>query len=713
MAEYKKPMPAPEGADGDKPSEVERWTQEFQLADNFLERWHNQAKKTVRRFLDDGEEDMNGYPTSRLNLFYSNVITMQAILYAKLPKVEADRRWFDPNDDVARVAAEMVTRVIQNDLNKPDDATGLVLKNSLEDRLVPGNGTARIKYCMEEDDLGNITDQWCETLYVHWQDIKYSPCRTSEELRWKAYRSYLTKEEVEERFGPEIAADSSLYSSAGPDLSLDKTKRAGAAPYAKQCEVWEIWDKTTRKVYWFVKGARKILDTQDDPLELGEFFPDVGMIANASTSKYLPKPDYCMSQDLYVEIDELETRIRLLTAAARCVGVYDKSAGEVQRMFTDGVENQLIPVDNWAMFAEKGGMKGVVDWLPIEAVVNAIQVLSVQQAGRIQQLYQVTGMSDIMRGQATQAGVTATEQRIKAQFGSTRMQRIQQDFADFAQTLLNKKVQIIQRFYDPQRIVQLSNVMNTTDAQLAEQAVQLIKSPDLNIRIMIRSESMAQVDYDALKQERTEYLQAASQFIGQSMGLIEAQPESAPFLLQLMKFGLAAYKGGQEIEGVMDSFIAAVEQKIQAAAQQPPQPPPEVQIKQAELQVRQQEMQMKAQLDQQKAQAAFGLEQQEAAADMQIEREKHELEKQKLIMEMEFMERKFQLELQKAEMDAQIKLATAQIDQNVKLQEAAVDQQVATEEREFEREAKEEDRAFEVQARKEDRKFEKEARRDE
>src|SRR5438874_283159 len=100
----------------------------------------------------------------------------------------------------------------------------------------------------------------------------------------------------------------------------------------------------------------------------------------------MPKSDFMIAQDLYRDIDKLQTRISLLTDAAKLVGVYDKQAEGVKRIFTEGIENDLIAVDNWAMFAEKGGLKGVIDWVPLDMVVNAIEILTSKQQEKIQQL---------------------------------------------------------------------------------------------------------------------------------------------------------------------------------------------------------------------------------------------------------------------------------------------------------------------------------------
>lgn len=645
---------------------VQKWTAEMQAADRFFDDFHKQGRKVIERYTDDRKEDSTPWPVSRLNLFHANITTLLALMYAKLPKVEADRRFADPNDDVARVAGEIATRCLQNDLNMPDCLLAPVLKYSLFDRLVPGMGIARLVYGYEEDKQTVVaevegedplyakSDEWCDEVYIHWRDVRWSPARTYEELRWIAFRSYMSREEVEKRFG-KGKAEGISFTSKGPAMLLEGASKT-PVEIDRQAEVWEIWDKDALKVRWWAQGVEEFLDEKDDPLKLSGFFPcGRPMVANASTDRYIPKADFVIAQDIYNKIDQLETRIGLLTDSCKAVGIYAGADDAVKNMLQEGIENQLIPVDNWAMWAEKGGLKGTVEWFPIKDIAEVLQILTQQQQLWIQKLYQVTGMSDIMRGQASAAGTTATEQKIKAQFGSVRINALQEEFAAFASDLLNKKWQIIRRFYEPERIIKLSNIENTPDAQYIPAAIDLIKSPDsFDMRVIIRAESMAAIDMDSLKQERNEFLHATAQFVGQATQVATTMPEVVPFLMKLMQFGLAGYKSSSEMEGVIDQAIAAVEQSLQAKAAAPPEPSPEEKKLQGEMQMAQMEFQQKTQSDQQ----AAALDQQKMQFEMQMKREEFELEKQKMEMELAFKQR--ELEMKEREMAMKLQMQQAQ-----------------------------------------------------
>jgi hypothetical protein len=351
------------------------------------------------------------------------------------------------------------------------------------------------------------------------------------------------------------------------------------------------------------------------------------MMANVTTTIFVPKADFMIGQDLYNEIDRLQDRIHNLTKALKVVGVYDKANEAIGRMLGEDSENRMVPVDNWAMFAEKGGIKGTVDWFPLEQVVNTLDKLRVQRDESISLLYQVTGLSDILRGQAQAGGspASATEQALKAKFASVRVQFLQDEFARFASELLTIRAEVISRHFEAESIVQQSNIkFIPEEEQLVQEAIKLIKDPNQALwRIEVKPESIAMIDYAQLKAERTEYLTALSTFLQSAQAVAKVEPSMGPVLLELMKWGLAGFKGSQEIEGVVDRAIAALREKQAKAESQPPPPDPKVEAEKMKSEAEMQKIQAKAQSDLQKifakAQADLQVIQQQGSMDMNRE----------------------------------------------------------------------------------------------
>jgi hypothetical protein len=606
--------------------EQRRWGVEIKAARDWFRVFQEKGEKVVDRFLDE-ERSGNG-PESHLNLFWSNVITVRALLYGKIPRVDVDRRFTDPEDDEARVGGEMLERLLNSDIERDDDNYTLALTYALEDWTLPGLGQCRVRYEVETSETEGteaILDEsgaemapaippqtvksWEEAQvdYVQWKDFLYSPCRAWSEVRWVAFRAEMTRDQLKDRFGEDLGKKVPMRSKM-PEVPVAERAEGSVEDAWMRAEVWEIWCKEDRKVYWWASGMDIILDAKDDPLGLQGFFPcPKPLTTNTTTRKFIPKADFQLGQDLYNEIDELTTRIRLLESSVRVTGGYDAANVELGQMVTATAENKLIPIRNFASWMEKGGMAGAVAWFPIEPIVKAIEILSAKRQEKIALLFQVTGMSDIMRGQGVQPA-TATEQRIKAGFSSTRIQTKQDELARFATDVQKLRAEIISLHFDPQTIVDRSNVLRTADAQMAQQAVQFIKSDFFRYRLQVRPESISLPDTAQLKQEGVEFLGAFSQFMGSIQG---SNPAMLPFLLEVLKWTMSRFKGAATMEGVIDRAISQFTQMLQQQAQQPPPPDPKMMAAIADAKAKMQQTQMDAQVSQMETQQKMALGQME------------------------------------------------------------------------------------------------------
>lgn len=615
----------------DARGQYDLWQQEMSASKGAFGKYNKRANNTVSKYLNDrkGSEEKS----FRLNLFNSNINTIQSMMFGKLPEIQFSRKNIDPNDDVARVAAMILGRMLNGDIGKPNDQYSTTLRECLQDRLIPGLGIARVRYEFDEGEVNvaavidqqsgatleparketKITDERAPIEYVHWRDIRWSPARTWEQVRWLAFRTLLTRDALVERFGAELGNLIPLESTLSTVEERDQTDADDPKQDAfKRGEVWEIWDKSTKKVIWWCEGMDKILDTKADPLRLTGFFPcPRPMIANVTTTAFMPIPDYIIAQDLYLEIDNLETRITRITEAVKVVGVYDQSQEGIKRMMTEGVENDLIPVDNWAMFAERGGISGAIDWMPIADIAAVLAQLVDRRNDAKAMLYEINGISDIMRGAAKAGGaVSATERALEARFSSVRIQALQDEFAKYATDLIRLRAEVVSIHFQPESIIRQSNIkFLPSDQPQVGPAVQLIKETrDLIWRIEVKPESVAMVDYAQLKQERTQYITALATFLQSAAPLVEMEPKATPILLEMLKWGLAGFKGSQEVEGVLDQAIQVMQSASQEGGGETEGPSPEEVKAQMEQQKQEHEKQMK-QMDDQSTQQAQQFEQ--------------------------------------------------------------------------------------------------------
>lgn len=661
----------------DEMSPFKRWQTELDYSHKELKKFHNRGRRVVRRYLDD--RDAVNANDKWFNLFHANTKILRAALYAQLPQPTVKRKYLDYTDQVARVAANILQRVITPDADDPRDLFDATMRGVVFDRLVAGLGTAwlRIETETEERELSlestvdtgetagevfpnmgfetgpapdqqagqqaqqqpqpgqptvlkytAITAQHVVIDYVYWEDLAWSPCRTWEERRWVARRVYMQRDELVKRFGEKIgkaiplnSRPKMLRSEMGPQITPEHQVVAMA-------EVWEIWDRTTRKIIWFCRDYPQLLDEKEDFLQLIGFEPcPKPLLANVSTSNTVPRPDYYMTQDQYMELDTVNDRISRLIQACKVAGVYDSSASGIQRLLQEGTDNILIPVDNWALFAEKGGVKGQIDWLPLDQVLVALKGLYDSRESIKQQVYELTGISDIVRG-ATKASETLGAQQLKAQFASVRIKDLQDEVAQFAASILRIKAELMVKHFDPDILMRMSNAehFDQVDQQLVPAAISLLKSEEgFEWRIEVTSDQLAQADYAAQKQDRVELLTSVGQYMSQIQGAVQAAPQLVPLFVQMLKWAVAGFKGAREIEGFIDQQLDSMLKMMQEAQNQPPQPPkpsPAEMQAQADAELKQKEFQLNAAARQQEMQ----FKQQEHAFDMQSKQQQSQLD---------------------------------------------------------------------------------------
>jgi hypothetical protein len=660
--------PVPRPADDSQEDEFEDspkgwaklWALEFAAARDALKKWQKQGRKIDQRYRDD--RDSVDRTDTRWNLFTANVRTQLAILYGRLPQVDVSRRFADANDDDARVAGELLERLLNTDIERDGDVSALALKDAAQDYLLPGFGLNWVRYEVETEDVEAVptkrgsdgqelapevpatTRKVREEVpvdYVHWEDTLWSPARVWQEVRWAARKTDMSRAGLIKRFGEKLGRQIPLNAKRAKASERKGEQNSKPSPWGR-AEVWEIWDKERKKVFWYVEGFPVTLGPQDspeegyaeDPLELDGFWPfPRPLVSNTTTSAFVPVPDFMLAQDLYNEIDRVSTKITELQDALKLAGVYDSKNEGVQQLLENTGRNVLIPVKNWGVFAQGGGLKGVVDWLPIDQIATVLDKLREYRAELIQALDQIEGTSDLMRGQAADAAETATAQGIKARFGSVRMQAKQDELARFASEVQWLKAQLIAKFFDEETILERSNAQYLyDDIQVARRAVALIKDRLREYRVVVKPENVALQDFAALKAEKLEVLEGIAGYIQNVAALAQQMPTATPFLLELLQWSISGLRGASTAEGILDRAVTQAKQALQQAAStpaQPQQPDPRVVAQQAKMQAQQQ----KAQLDEQKGQADFQRDIARQQVEVQSEAQKQQIQTQQNIAE--------------------------------------------------------------------------------
>ena len=623
------------GAGGD----ARRWIAEYELGEKFRKKFRDRCRVITKRYRDERGDDPDGAQRDlgrRYNIFWSNIETLKPATYSKLAKPNVERRWKD-SDPMGRAASQILERAL---MVANDTHTHAVLKLVRDDYLLYAQGVPWIRYEPKFRQLAqqvtNSVDQAAETaekdktaapeeevVYEKATEdhIKESDFGTNDARDWAevylCYRkAYMTRDELVARFGEKIGRDVPL--DYDPNVRpKETTDGALNKDMWKKATVVEMWNKPTRKVIWINPGyPDSALDEQDDPLELEEFFPcPRPAMGTTTTNTIIPVPDYVQYQDQADELDDLTARIARLVDVCRVMGLYDASQTGIARLFQEGAENQLIPIESWATFTKAGGMQGTVDWFPLDMVIQALKQLYESRSIVKAEINEITGIADIVRGNSSPSE-TATAQQIKGQFATLRLRDKQEEMARLARDLMALKAEIICAKFRPETLALMAGVDIASDPQVAQlftQAVALLRNDALrNFRIEIETDSTIALDENAQKQSATEFMTMLGETI---KGVVEfanaaaMNPVLAPLgdvIGQAMLFTMRAYKTGRSLESAMES---AIDKMKQIAEQPKPEPPPDPKVEAIKAQ---------SALDQQKGQQELQQSQQEHAQDLQF-----------------------------------------------------------------------------------------------
>jgi hypothetical protein len=673
---------------------VKYWQDQIKLYDKEFEDWAKRGKKVVDRYLDKRGIQPNGVDTvgnARFNILWANTETIFPAVYNRLPKPDVSRRYKD-KDPAGRVASLLLERCLEYEIEQYADFDS-ALKNALYDNLLPGRGIAWVRYeptfVQGQPFTGQITEDESsygdgeETLeqetylakecapvdYVNWMDFGHSCAKTWEEVRGVWRKVLMDKDALEARFG-QVATERGYKIDQIP---IDQAQAdLEGIPAARQQEhkkaaIYEVWDKTDKRVYWLAKGMDIALDERDDPLKLDEFFPcPKPLFATISTNSLVPVPDFAQYQDQAYELDNVTNRIGQLVDAVKVVGVYDASQDGLKRLMSEGVNNTLIPVNNWAMFGEKGGLKGVIDFLPLTDVVNALQNLYLARDQIKQVIYEITGIADILRGQSN-ANETATAQQIKSNYAGLRVRARQAEVARFARDIIRLKAEIICEFFSDETIINMSGAqfLSEEDQQYVTQALQLLRDDvNRNFRVDIESDSMVEADEKAEKEAADQLLVGFSTYMEKAVAAATQAPQIAPLMLEVGMFALRRNKVGKTIEGQFQETFDSIMQSLKQ-----PKPDPEQAKMQAEQQAEQMRMQIEQANQQARMQADMAIQQARAEADMMIERQRMEMQAQ---IDRERMEYEGRIKTVQAQADALTKLAMKRIDAETQITTAQI-----------------------------------------
>lgn len=596
------------------------------------------AKSDNRKYFSMAEAAEKAYTESKsYNIFYSNIQTLKANLLTNTPKPDVERRFIKKaaSDRQQYNTFITVANVIEACLTYFTDVENLqaTIKSLIEQAKKTGRGVAWVTYeptieTIGEDEQGetieDITGRDITIETISYKDYLCSTVEKPELIWWKARRHLLDRSELLKKFNFDASKEDGFLS-----------KFFGSDNERKLADVWEIWDKTDKeRIYlYLVGGTAKILKRTDDPYKLDAFFPCAEFTPLTNSDSIVPIPEYEIYKSKAVELDNISKLADRLESAIKYVITTDVANQDNIQTINNAEEGAIVTLHSPNPL--NGDTSNSSGYLPIEAAVSLAAHREDKKATLKQDIYDITGISDIMRGQ-TDAQETAAAQKIKGVFGSLRFQDQQKDVQALVVSIYRIIAEIISEHFDPKTLQEITSIylptaeekamlqMKSQQTELSQieranldnptwdDVLNILRSEKLrNYTVDIQSTATVFDDLAAQNESISQLVLAYKDVISTAMqfnnpAVIRGFIPIAKMLLTNIKTGRAVAKQMLEaIEGAADEL----EKTIKSNAGQVP---PEIALQQQELALKQQEVQARIQLDMARAQSEMLKEQNRA-----------------------------------------------------------------------------------------------------
>jgi len=567
-----------------KKQPVKYWLREIDKEKQAHKKYRKEAKKSEKAARDDGDLKHD------FNIHWANCKIVKSAVYASRPKPDVRRRYQKP-DPEEKELARLVERAIEYnlDVNGFDSPANAVAQDFVRSAL----GVPRVIYDVDtlplqdevEGDLQRTEPTFNQGLeeiagqrvgieHVSGANFGWQPGHNQwSDVNWAYIKTYTNAEE--------ILADYNRKVKSG---DVEKEDRE-ASKYKNEIIKYEVFDKKRRKVWVIVEGEEKPLDEYDDKLNLQGFYPfPRPAFDNLKSDELIPKPDYSFIEKNIVELNRLTQRRSALVKHVKSVRLYDAKIADALQQLEDSVDGANIPVTNLLEMLESSGgtasMNAVIADLPMADRVAVIRELDVQVESVKNQIYEVIGISDIIRG-ASKASETATAQSIKGQWANVRLNEKTSEINRMWRDVLRMMAEIICEHFEPAQLTMMTGI------EITDRMVKMMKS-DIGRSFAIDVESDSTIVKDDLeeKQQKLELVNVLLEKLGYVLPLIQQGIMPVEIVQEILLFIVSSHKHGKQLEDAVNGLGEQMGnlQNLQQLQQQLQQAQGQLQQSQGQLQ---------------------------------------------------------------------------------------------------------------------------------
>lgn len=608
--------------------EAKIWIDRISKAKKEWQKYHDLIKE-IREYY------RNKKANNKQNIFWSSIETLKPFIYFKapVPYVERKSKVSNPVEDAACAILEKA--LIQN--LETQDFDG-VIKYARNDYLLSGLGLTYEKYVptfktvktLSIDEQGNavavqadvLESAKVETTYLDPQKLIFDCSNVSvwEDCEWVAQEIEMTKKDVIDQFGEEVASKI-LDGTTDLDEELERPT-----------SVYRIWDKKDGLILYVSKEYRDdYLRVDEDILKIEGFYPFAKPVfATLANDGLIPVPDYSEIKCQLDELDGINSRMKLTMQAIKVSGAYDGSFPELANILDKDVS--LVSVSDFEKIREKGGIAGLVNFMPIEQYINALQALAERRAQLMNAIYEITGVSDIMRGNSD-PNETATAVTQKTNFGTLRNQDRQNDFQRFLTDILKIKAEIICEMFTPEMLSVYAD--QNTPIEVVTAAIDLLKTDKIR-NLLLGIETDVSFTQSGESEKALNAVKTIHELVTSSFEVISAQPALLPLYKQMVQSVVVTLPNTRQFTAAIDETFARIESELAQPDEKDESTSPDM---------------IRAQADMMKAQA----EQMKNANELQVKQQANAIKEQEVQLKKQAEDNKVMMANKEAEMQFALK----------------------------------------------------------
>ena len=622
--------------------QVKQWLNKIDRAERVYEPYHDLIEQT-RNVYKSSQNNESGvsYTANAYNIFWSGIETQKPFLYFKRPYPYVER--VNKLSTVTeQVACKILERALEWNLNHFDFDS--VIKYARNDYLISGCGLLFESFEPEfqtvtlsgdsSEETADVVDR--EAVVTRYWDPSDFIADTDhvgvwEDVMWIARKMYLTSTEFQEKFGEE---------------ALDKCHfPVQDFAYEKSLCVYEIWDKKNKMIHYVSPQCPdSFIKSETDTLRLTGFFPcPKPLFATLTNNSLIPVPDYEMIRRMLDELNGITERMRLTMQAVKVSGVYDGAYHRLSDIFEKDVT--LVSLADFDRLKANGGIRGVIDFIPIEQYITALEQLARRREDIVQRIFEITGVSDIMRGNSN-AVETATAVEKKTNFGTLRNQERQNDMQRFICDLYRLKAEMICVYCSEETLMSFVNPSEGYSDEVIRQAVRLLKEDRLRDMIF-HVETSGILNPQRESSLTMQGVETIMRLVKEAVPLVSQQPLLLPLFRHLIQAVVGQMPHARTFESVLDQTFAQIKEDLA----KPIEPDMRAEAERNRLQAKQEEMEAQARA---KVQFEQNMMVQKAQQSYELEKEKNMLKER----EIRLKENEVQLKnaLSQRELDVQYKL---------------------------------------------------------